>query len=175
MLSRRRFLAVGFASVGLAATTAACGSGSKRDAASNRATEDFSARFATYQAADEPNGDLSKVVWPKFVTDADPEVQRLYEFQVTHGELTRYLPCFCGCGKDGVHRNNRDCYIKRVNADGTVIFDSMGPTCGICLGVTRDAMRMLDEGKSPREIRAVIDRTYADKIDLSTRTPYPPV
>ena len=33
---------------------------------------------------------------------------------------------------------------------------------------------MLDEGKAPRAIRAAIDRTYADKIEFSTPTPYPP-
>jgi hypothetical protein len=35
-------------------------------------------------------------------------------------------------------------------------------------------MRMLDEGKAPRDIRAAIDRTYADKIQFATPTPYPP-
>jgi hypothetical protein len=34
---------------------------------------------------------------------------------------------------------------------------------------------MLGDGKAPREIRAAIDRTYADKIGSSTPTPYPPV
>jgi hypothetical protein len=33
---------------------------------------------------------------------------------------------------------------------------------------------MLDEGKTPRQIRAAIDHTYADKIDAATPTPYPP-
>jgi hypothetical protein len=33
---------------------------------------------------------------------------------------------------------------------------------------------MVGEGKTPREIRAAIDRTYADKIKLATPTPYPP-
>lgn len=80
-----------------------------------------------YEVADELDGDLAKVVWPDFVTDSGPEVQRLYEFQVTNGELMRYMPCFCGCGQDVGHRNNRDCYVKRVNADGSVVFDSMAP------------------------------------------------
>jgi hypothetical protein len=35
-------------------------------------------------------------------------------------------------------------------------------------------MRMLDQGKSPRDIRVAIDRKYADKIEFSTPTPYPP-
>jgi hypothetical protein len=35
-------------------------------------------------------------------------------------------------------------------------------------------MQLLGQGKTPREIRAAVDRTYADKIDSSTPTPYPP-
>jgi hypothetical protein len=38
------------------------------------------------------------------------------------------MPCYCGCGKNAGHRSNRDCYIKSVRADGSVIFDSMAPT-----------------------------------------------
>ena len=89
---------------------------------------DFSARFAAYEPAPEPNGDLSKVVWPDYVLRAGPEVRQLYEFQVTHGELMRYMPCFCGCGQNAGHRSNRDCYNRRVNPDGSVVFDPMAPT-----------------------------------------------
>jgi hypothetical protein len=55
-------------------------------------------------------------------------VRRLYEFQITHGELMRYMPCFCGCGQNAGHRSNRDCYVHRVNRDGSVILDDMAPT-----------------------------------------------
>lgn len=121
MLTRRQFLAAGLVVVG----GSSCSSRS-RDA--HQTNADFSARFAEFEAADEPNGDLSKVVWPDFVTDAGPEVRRMYEFQITHGELMRYMPCFCGCGRNAGHRNNRDCYVERVNADGSVVLDSMAPT-----------------------------------------------
>ena len=103
--------------------------GSESTPTGRAATEaDFSARFAGYEPAPEPNGDLSKVVWPDYVLAAGPEVKRLYEFQVTHGELMRYMPCFCGCGQNAGHRNNRDFYVRRVNPDGSVVFDSMAPT-----------------------------------------------
>jgi hypothetical protein len=35
-------------------------------------------------------------------------------------------------------------------------------------------MRMLDQGKPLRDVRAAIDRKYADVIDRATPTPYPP-
>ena len=128
VLSRRRFLVAGVGSIALVTGAAACGAGSNGQPSSSPSTDDFSARFARYEPADEPNGDLATVVWPDFVTNAGPEVQRLYEFQITHGELMRYMPCFCGCGRSAGHRSNRDCYVKAVNADGSVVLDSMAPT-----------------------------------------------
>ncbi len=112
---------------------AACGgspnvpAGATRQSRGASAT-DYSARFASFEAVPEPNGDLSKVVWPDFVTEADPEVRELYAFQVTHGELMRYMPCFCGCHLHDGHRNNRDCYVQTVNPDGSVVLDPMAPT-----------------------------------------------
>ena len=128
MYTRRGFLALGVTSAAALAASSCSGGRTGAPLAAPNASEDFSGRFAGFDAADEPNGDLAKVVWPSFVTEADPEVKALYEFQITHGELMRYMPCFCGCGRDSGHRNNRDCYVKAVNADGTVELESMAPT-----------------------------------------------
>jgi hypothetical protein len=38
--------------------------------------------------------------------------------------------------------------------------------------ITRDVMRMLDEGKTVKEIRMYVDRTYS-KFGPSTPTPMP--
>lgn len=104
------------------------GGGQSSGAHGTAATTDFSSRFAKYEAAPEPNGDLAKVDWPDFVTRAGPEVKRLYEFQITHGELMRYMPCYCGCGQNAGHRSNRDCYVREVKPDGSVVLDPMAPT-----------------------------------------------
>ncbi len=108
---------------------AACGGADEpTDAGEEAAAADVSARFAGFEPADEPNGDLAKVIWPGWLDQFDPEVKRLYAFQVENGDLMRWMPCFCGCkGEDG-HRNNRDCYVEAVNPDGSVVFDSMAPT-----------------------------------------------
>lgn len=131
MQSRR--IVLGVASVvavivAVAGVWIVAGRDGESSAPSVEAAEDFSARFAGYEAAPEPNGDLSKVVWPDYVLSGGPEVKRLYEFQVTHGELMRYMPCFCGCGQSAGHRSNRDCYVRQVHPDGSVVFDSMAPT-----------------------------------------------
>ncbi len=132
MLTRRRFIAIGVTgAAGSAAVGASLLTRSSRPALEpdrEAPADDFSARFARFEAAEEPDGDLAKVVWPAFVTEAGPEVQRLYEFQITNGGIMRYMPCFCGCGQGAEHRNNRDCYVRGINADRSVVLDSMAPT-----------------------------------------------
>jgi hypothetical protein len=123
-MQRRGFLVSSFA-VALGWGAAACG-GTGSSASPNRSV---AARFAKYRVADEPNGDLAKVAWPSYVTNAPAEVKTLYEFQVTHGDLMKWIPCYCGCGqRSSQHKNNRDCYVDSVAADGSVVFDSMAPT-----------------------------------------------
>ena len=102
--------------------------GSPTPAVSNAVLADDAARFAQFTPADEPNGDLSRVVWPTWMAQLDPEIKLLYEFQILNGPLMRYMPCFCGCQMEDGHQNNRDCYIEAVNPDGSVLFDSMAPT-----------------------------------------------
>ena len=114
----------------VALVAASCGGDDQQATPTTTAAQQagFESRFAQYEPASEPNGNLDKVVWPDYVLNAPPEVKELYEFQVTHGELMRWMPCFCDCGRTAGHRSNRDCYIRRVNADGSVVFDPMAPT-----------------------------------------------
>ena len=133
ILSRRRIIgALGLTSAG--ALLAACGTTSQETAShpdpapETEVPSDFAQLFAEFEPAEEPNGDLAQVVWPEFVTAAGPDVQRLYEFQVSNGDIMRYMPCFCGCGANSGHRSNRDCYVKAVHPDGSVTLDPMAPT-----------------------------------------------
>ncbi len=131
-LTRRRFAAA-CSGVTAAALLASCGgtgesvTSSSGEVAEHSFKTNYEAMFSTFKPSEEPDGDMSKVVWPAFVTSDSKEVQELYAFHVTSGGLMRYIPCFCGCTGSG-HRNNRDCYIKEVHADGSITFDSMAPT-----------------------------------------------
>lgn len=128
ILSRRAALkAIGLGAAGIVLNACAGSTAGTKSSPTGTALKDFSDRFARYEPAAEPNGDLAKVVWPDFVLRAGPEVKQLYEFQIQNGDLMRYMPCFCGCGADG-HRSNRDCYVKQVNSDGSVVLDPMAPT-----------------------------------------------
>lgn len=132
-LSRRRVLEMlSLGAVGVALT--GCGGATVQEPGPAEAggtdggVTDFASRFAVFAPADEPNGDLGKVVWPNWLDRFDPEVKRLYAFQVENGGLMRWMPCFCGCHLEDGHRNNRDCYVEAVNPDGSVVFDPMAPT-----------------------------------------------
>jgi hypothetical protein len=126
-----KLLGLGVASLGAVAIAGPFLRDERRSARSGPVAStgtDFWDRFASYEPAEEPDGDLSKVVWPAFVTRHGPEIQQMYAFQITNGELMKYMPCFCGCQNEDGHQNNRDCYVKAVNPDGSVVLDAMAPT-----------------------------------------------
>ncbi len=63
--------------------------------------------------------------WPEVFWRAAPEVQEAYRFAVAHPDVLQFIPCYCGCVNQG-HRSNRDCYVREVRADGSVVLDPMG-------------------------------------------------
>lgn len=97
---------------------------------------------------------------PPEMQAAPVAVRDAYRFAVANPEVLTQLPCYCGCGAMG-HTSNYACYVAGKNADGTLKFDTHALGCSICVDITLDAMRMLDEGKSLAEIRAYVDRTYS--------------
>jgi hypothetical protein len=96
---------------------------------------------------------------PAEVQQASVTVQEAYRFNVANPDIMKEIPCYCGCGAVG-HTSNYSCYVKS-DADGKVTFDQHALGCGICVDITRDAMRMTSQGKSPGEIKAYVDQTYS--------------
>jgi hypothetical protein len=66
----------------------------------------------------------------------------------------------CGCGSIG-HTSNYACYVAGKETNGELIYDSHALACSICVDITQDAMRLLDQGQEVSEIRAYIDRNYS--------------
>jgi hypothetical protein len=87
-------------------------------------------------------------------------VQEAYRFAIANPEILKQVPCYCGCGSIG-HTSNYQCYVKNGNPDGVVQIDNHALGCSICVDITQDVMRMLDEGKSIPEIKAYVDSTYS--------------
>ena len=97
---------------------------------------------------------------PADVQKAPVTVQEAYQFTFANPEIMQSVPCYCGCGAAG-HKSNSDCYVKEVNSSGEITYDQHGLGCSICVDITQDVMRLLREGKSVKDIRSVIDQTYA--------------
>jgi hypothetical protein len=66
----------------------------------------------------------AKDQWPRRFALAPPEVQEAYRFALANPEPLQYIPCYCGCGDQG-HGSNRDCYIREMRPDGSVVLDPM--------------------------------------------------
>jgi hypothetical protein len=103
-----------------------------------------------------------------------PVVQEVYEFAARHPEVLQYVPCYCGCQREG-HTGNHDCFVKSRAADGRILeWDAHGFGCAVCLEVGRRAMTLFNERKSVVEIRNTIDREYGPHFPTQTPTPKPP-
>ena len=105
-----------------------------------------------------PTADVHGI--PAEVVSAPRVVREAYTFAVAHPEVLTQLPCYCGCGAIG-HTSNYACYVSGSEADGAIVYDLHATGCSICVDITRDAMRMLDAGRTVPQIRTEIDRTYA--------------
>ncbi len=114
---------------------------------------------------------MARGQFPEFVRAGGPRVEDAYRFALAQPAALESVPCFCGCAKIG-HRSNRHCYIKAVHPDGQVTYTSHGANCDLCLGIALDVMRLTAEGKSPGEIRAMVDRAYG-RYGTPTPTPLP--
>ena len=97
---------------------------------------------------------------PMDVQSAPVTVQTAYQFAAANPEILANIPCYCGCGNVG-HLSNYDCYVSSMDADGSLTFDQHALGCSICVDITQDVMRMLQEGKTPEDIRAYVDSTYS--------------
>lgn len=97
----------------------------------------------------------------------------VYEFVARHPEVSRYVPCYCGCEADG-HKANESCFIGARDAAGNVTaWDTHGFGCAICLDVGKESMQLFNSGADPAAIRAAIEKKWT--ATHSTHTPTPPV
>lgn len=96
---------------------------------------------------------------PEDVKRASTTVQDAYRFNVANPEIMQEIPCYCGCGGMG-HKSNYACYVQQDNG-GDITFDTHALGCSICVDITLDTMRMMQEGKTVAEIQQAVDDTYA--------------
>jgi hypothetical protein len=97
---------------------------------------------------------------PHEVQSAPVRTQEAYQFAVANPEMADAIPCYCGCGGMG-HTSSYDCYVAGVDEAGVMQFDNHAQFCSICIDITHDTMRMMDEGMSTAEIFAQIEHDYS--------------
>ena len=90
---------------------------------------------------------------PADVQAAPVSVQEAYRFAAENPDVMTQLPCYCGCGAMG-HTSNYACYVSGENSGGSLSFDAHALGCSICVDITQDTMRLLQDGKSVTEIRS---------------------
>ena len=98
--------------------------------------------------------------WPEDIRSAPVVVRRAYAFAHEHPGVLSSIPCYCGCGVLG-HTSNYACYIAGEDLDGNLVYDPHALGCSICVDITLDASRLLEDGRSTAEIRSYIDSAYS--------------
>lgn len=97
---------------------------------------------------------------PAEVQASPVSVQEAYRFAFANPDVLTQIPCYCGCGSMG-HTSNYACYVSGENDDGSQTFESHALGCSICVDITQDTMRLLDEGKSVADTQVYIDQSYS--------------
>lgn len=97
---------------------------------------------------------------PEMVRAADVRTQEAYRFATANPDAAAEVPCYCGCVGLG-HENSYDCYVAGAAADGSVAYDMHAVNCTVCVDITQDQMRMIDNGDPPDTIRAYLAENYA--------------
>lgn len=97
---------------------------------------------------------------PELVQTADVRTQEAYRFATANPDAAREVPCYCGCVGLG-HTSSYDCYVAETAAGGALEYELHAANCTVCVDITQDQMRLMDDGNSPDTIRAFLAENYA--------------
>lgn len=95
-----------------------------------------------------------------------------YAFAALNSESLRFIPCYCGCRREG-HQSVLACYVKGFTPDGVPMWSDHAFTCETCVNIVREVLLMSRQGTSLRATRASIDEHHGGLLTTSTDTPLP--
>ncbi len=95
-------------------------------------------------------------VAPLDLSTVSAQVAGHYRYAQAHMTDYQQIPCWCGCEQFLGHRNLADCFVR---ADGQG-FEAHAAGCGVCNGEAAIAEQMLDQGHSPADAKATVDRQF---------------
>lgn len=124
------------------------------------------------------NGDIQELtasadVLPSFLDSQREEIRMVYGIAGQAADILEWMPCYCGCGESAGHKSNMNCFIKDINADGSILWDDHGTRCGVCLQIAVESVKLKQDGKSLKEIRTFIDEKYKKGYAKPTDTKMP--
>lgn len=125
-----------------------------------------------------PNGDLQETtasadVPPTFLRGQSDQLRIVYAAAGKATDILKWMPCYCGCADSAGHASNLNCFVKEVKEDGSVVWDDHGTRCGVCVQIATESIKLKQQGKSLKEIRDYIDKTYEKGYAKPTKTPMP--
>lgn len=110
---------------------------------------------------------------PSFLDKQREEIRIAYKVAAQSADFLQWMPCYCGCGDSAGHQSNKNCFIKEIESDGSVVWDDHGTRCGVCMQIAVTTYKLKEQGKTAKEIRQVIDETYKSGFAKPTPTPMP--
>jgi hypothetical protein len=81
-----------------------------------QAAEPAAAKFGPHRQASYPPVPVGAAVPVRPMSEVTP----IYKFAADHPEVLGYVPCYCGCEREG-HRGNDDCFVRRRAANGDAV------------------------------------------------------
>jgi len=122
-------------------------------------------------ACGSPSPDLALAPVERLRDDIQQQYDHVrvpYQLALANPEILSQIPCYCGCR--AVHKNVKECFVREVKPDGTVVWDDMGLACKICQDIVQDTRQMVRQNKPLVDIRTTIDQKYS-RFGPSTDTP----
>ncbi|MEN1937419.1 PCYCGC motif-containing (lipo)protein [Paenibacillus sp. 102] len=111
---------------------------------------------------------------PSFLSSAkNGQVSQIYGMVGKNIELLEWIPCYCGCGENSGHKNNKDCFIREIKQNGEVTWGSHAMNHAACVDIAFQSVLMNQNGASTLEIRQYIDKQYNKEGISVTPTPMP--
>ena len=95
-----------------------------------------------------------------------------YAFAALNAERLQFIPCYCGCAKEG-HGSALQCFVKGFTPKGVPVWSDHAFTCPLCVNILREVLLMTNRGMPLRAIREAIDEHHQSVFATSTPTPAP--
>lgn len=102
--------------------------------------------------SESPAGHAGMAAAPLDLATVPGQVAAHYRAAATHRDAYAAIPCYCGCETFLAHRNLADCFVRPDGAG----WEAHAAGCGVCLGESATARRLLDEGRPPDAVRAAV-------------------